>query len=695
MKLISKLLHNYKVQLLVICLAGLLCLKIVALNHTNFYYYAFNEVILLFVIYFAVINGAAVFARQKMTPVPIVVGIAIAGLINLLTLQNGDNYFKMFSMVSPEKSSPSLILTINSIYTLIVVLPTIFVFLALRTLFFYKQKRNLQTYFSSFTIFLILSSVTAFLKLEAYHKLVFIHYAFAVMTYILAVLNAGRIAWITFLPKKQKVRLLLMATGIIIIFSMNLGGLANEIPEKFLEHFSPGISNFMRVVAVYGLLYFIFLFFITLFHLPTAEAIDRKTKEVSSLQNLSRLINQVFDPKELMATVTDLASQMSNADASWIILHDRNSHRISAPQNIGLLEAEQISQKLISMLPAEFAGVRLLDAPPHVKREKSELRFNSAAVAAIKSHAFKAGLLVSIRRSEIPFDDDDRNSLEAFADNVAIAFENSRLLQESIEKERLEKELDVAREMQRKLIPESIPEYRSLKISAAFIPAFEVGGDYYDFFELGEGKLGFVIADVSGKGISAAFIMAEIRGIFEILSSLHTSPKELLCKVNGALDRTLDKHNFITAIYGIVDERKGTMVFARAGHTPVLLARGGVITTVLPKGIGLGLTYSSIFDDSLDEYEITLQQDDTLLFFTDGIPESMNENNEEFGMPRLSRLLLEQSSNEPGVIQNHLLESLTVFSQNMQQHDDITALLFKWDTTNLESVDGRISDSNE
>ena len=100
--------------------------------------------------------------------------------------------------------------------------------------------------------------------------------------------------------------------------------------------------------------------------------------------------------------------------------------------------------------------------------------------------------------------------------------ENAKLLEESIEKERLEKELDVAREIQRKILPSKNPEFDSLSISSTFIPAFEVGGDYYDFFEISENKLGFVIADVSGKGISAAFIMAEVKGIFESLSQNFT-----------------------------------------------------------------------------------------------------------------------------------------------------------------------------
>lgn len=690
----TKLLQNYKVQFFVVCLIGLFSLKLVAAGHTNVTYFILNEILLFFVIYFAAINGAVLFNKQQLSPIPMVVGVAIAGLINLLSLQNGDNFFHLFSLFTPEKSNQTVVLIINAIYTLILVLPILYIFLSLRSLFFLKQKKNLRTYYNSFLVFLILSSLTAFLKLPEYNNFSFVHYAFVVNAYILVVINALRISWITFLPKKRKLHLLGLAVGLIVIFSMVLNGLSSEVPKSFLKHFSPGVINFMTVISVYGLLYFIFLFFITLFHLPTAEAIDRKTREVSSLQDLSRLINQVFDPKELMLTVTNLASQMLSADASWIILNNKDGQSIASPGNIETSDAETISKNIIASLPREFSGVRFVVAPQSVKREKAEARYASAAVAAIKSHAFNAGLLISIRKTEVPFDEEDRKTLEAFADNVAIAFENSRLLQESIEKERLEKELDVAREMQRKLIPETLPAFSQLQISAAFIPAFEVGGDYYDFFPMGDQKTAFIIADVSGKGISAAFIMAEIRGIFEIVSRQHSRPKEVLCTVNAALQRMLDRRHFITGVYGIIDEANGSVTFSRAGHTPILLVRKETVQPIQPKGIGLGISYTPLFDESLEEYAIQLEPNDVLVFYTDGITESKNGNNEDFGQAKLMEIVHAYRHEPPEVMQNKILESLTVFSQNMQQHDDITLLIFKWVTNNLESSDGRISDSN-
>lgn len=684
-KAVSNFLQSYKLQFLAVCVFGLVFLKLTHPTGDGIVYFLFNELMILSVLYFAAINGTAFLEKQKMPPLSIVVLIGVSGLISNILLENGTIFFSFVSSWLGTKTSfsqPVLLL-----YDFLIVIPFLTIFVALRHLFFLKQKKNLHTYYNLLVIYVVASSLTAFLKLQ-YESLSWIYYAILTVTYILVVMNSARISWIAFLPKKMKFRLLLMSVGAIIVFAFTIKGININHVEEILKQTSPGLYNFFEIISIYSLIYFAFLFFTTLFHLPTAELIDRKTREVSSLQNLSRLINQVFDPRELMETITELAQQMSTADASWIFLKDKGTYRIEAPKNIDIYDAEQISKNILSTIQKEFSGVIFIDTSNNTKKEKSGSECCYAAVAAIKSHAITSGLLISIRRSKVPFDDEDRNTLEAFADSVAIAFENSRLVRESIEKERMERELDVAREMQRKLIPEKIPAYLNLKISASFIPAFEVGGDYYDFFELENNKLGFVIADVSGKGISAAFIMAEIRGIFEILSRTKASPKELLINVNTSLKRSLSRKYFITAIYGVIDILTGKVVFARAGHTPGLLLRNNVFSKITPKGIGLGLTYTSLFKETLEEHEVQLEHGDTLLFYTDGITESKNEFDEDYGILRLEELLKMHSEEEPGIMQNKILENLSVFSKNSQQHDDITAIIFKWDKTTMEISNG-------
>jgi phosphoserine phosphatase RsbU/P len=272
---------------------------------------------------------------------------------------------------------------------------------------------------------------------------------------------------------------------------------------------------------------------------------------------------------------------------------------------------------------------------------KLNIHFKVVATNPLNVLGELKGILVSARKSGNNFNEEDRNAIATFSDYASVALENSRLLEESIEKERLEKELDVAREIQRKILPDKNPEYDSLELSSVFIPAFEVGGDYYDFFPLSKTKLGIVIADVSGKGISAAFVMAEVKGIFESLSKTTESPKQILIKANEILRNTLDSKTFVSAAYGLIDLEKELLYLSRAGHCPVLHLRGETAENIRPTGIGLGICDNDFFEETLEETEIRLKENDTIVLYTDGITEAKNHELNDFGERYFTDILLE------------------------------------------------------
>ena len=308
----------------------------------------------------------------------------------------------------------------------------------------------------------------------------------------------------------------------------------------------------------------------------------------------------------------------------------------------------------------------------------SENLFNVVSVSPIKTRGETQGILVAAKNSGQVFTQDDLNAIETFSDYASVAIENSRLLEQSIEKERLEKELDVAREIQRKILPSKVPEYPNLQIASVFIPAFEVGGDYYDFFKISENKLGFVIADVSGKGISAAFIMAEVKGIFESLSKTIERPKEILIKANDILKEALDSKTFVSAAYGYFDLTEKKLVFARAGHCPLFLLRDGDSKQIKPLGLGLGLSDKDYFEQTLEEYSIQLKENDTILLYTDGVTEAKNEFLEDFGDKHFLQVLKSNVNLSAEELSNKIIKEITVFSSGHEQYDDITLVIFKW-----------------
>jgi serine phosphatase RsbU (regulator of sigma subunit) len=490
-------------------------------------------------------------------------------------------------------------------------------------------------------------------------------------------INSLRISWIAFFTKKEKITLLFLSVVITVLFIVNANNTGNDSLASL--SYSKSFDVFISLILIYGAIYFSVLFFTTLFHIPTAEVFDRKAQEVSSLQYFSKLITQVLDFDELTETVTDITTKVSNADASWIIWNENNDFVPIANKNIGFVDSDLINKFILKKVNwdslTETTFLKLTEFDELIK--VSNL-YKALAVSPLKAHGKVKGLLVAVRKDEERFNEEDKNAIATFSDYASIAIENSGLLEESIEKERLEKELDVAREIQKKILPEENPVYDKLEISSVFIPAFEVGGDYYDFFEISETKLGFVIADVSGKGITAAFIMAEVKGIFESLSKIIESPKEILIKANDILKHTLDNKTFVSAVYGLIDIEKGQMKIARAGHCPVVLLRSDIAKSMKPSGIGLGISEVDHFKEHLDELTIDLKENDTIVLYTDGITEAKNENLEDFGEKYFTEILLENRNNIAEEISKKVIQEVTIFSLNHSQYDDITLVILKW-----------------
>ncbi|MCE1189984.1 MAG: SpoIIE family protein phosphatase [Ignavibacteria bacterium] len=680
--------NGVRMQFLLIALAAVFVYKLVFGVVTHGVLLAINEVLLLVFVYLLCMNGLPVVRKQASKPVNLTFNIAFAGAILLSVASLGPSLLEMVNLqVEAMKTVPMLYSVIGTIYLLLITFSAAYIFLALLTLFSLRQKRDLSVYSNALIVFVILSSVTTVLTRREYLK--FINQTFEFITILLIVINSSRIAWIAFLTKKEKWKLLLLSIVILVVFIINMVNMKETEHARMMTDYSLGLRTFVWLSMIYSVIYAAFLFFTTLFHLPTAEVFDRRTKEISSLQYVSNMLNQVFDFKELAQTVTDLATSVCSADAAWIVLDDAGAENLIAPKNISYVSAAELSKIIRKRIDGSASGVSFIDLKnaTHTIESKEE-KFSYAAVVPLNSHQKNIGYLITIKKIAVQFDDDDRNTLESFAHNAAIAFENSRLLQESIEKERLEKELDVARDMQRKLIPIELPKYSSLDIAAAFIPAFEVGGDYYDFFMLQNGQLGFIIADVSGKGISAAFIMAETRGIFETVSSVLSNPREVLIKVNEVLQRTLDRRHFISAIYGVIDPVSGTGSLCRAGHPQILLVSQSAVRELVPKGIGLGINYADKFPEFLEEMPFQLHDGEAMVLFTDGITEAKNGDLEDFGIERLKSEVLKYTGKSSEIIVERIIQAVSLYSQNTTQHDDMTLLVLQRNLNKVETIHG-------
>jgi phosphoserine phosphatase RsbU/P len=258
-----------------------------------------------------------------------------------------------------------------------------------------------------------------------------------------------------------------------------------------------------------------------------------------------------------------------------------------------------------------------------------------------------------------------------------------QLLQTEAEKKRLEEELRIARQIQMSLLPPGPLIVPGMEVAALCVPAREVGGDYYDFLALGEGRVGVLIADVSGKGTSAALYMAELKGLVLALSQIYQSPKDLLIEVNRIISDNLDSRSFITMTYAVIDLNAGTLTYARAGHTPMIYlpANGDHKAQVLaPSGMVLGLRLDAVqekFVELLEEETLPIGPGDVFVLYTDGVTEAMNADSDLFGDSRLGRLVEEHGHLESSELRERILREVEAFVNGAAQHDDMTMILIK------------------
>jgi len=206
-----------------------------------------------------------------------------------------------------------------------------------------------------------------------------------------------------------------------------------------------------------------------------------------------------------------------------------------------------------------------------------------------------------------------------------------------------------------------------------------VEGDYYDFIDLAENRLGVAVGDVSGKGTQAAFFMTLTKGFLRALANVSGSPSQVLTQVNRLFYESVDRGMFISMVYGIFDMRNHRLTLARAGHNPVIMRKSGAseVQTVNPGGMALGLDPGDAFARSIEQEEISFQPGDLFVFYTDGFPEAMNKKNEEFGEERLAQSVAKHATQSAEEIMSGIYQDVKSFTGTAKQHDDMTIVVVK------------------
>ena len=411
------------------------------------------------------------------------------------------------------------------------------------------------------------------------------------------------------------------------------------------------------------------------------------------LYRLSQTFNSSLDLSEVLNSVIDEVILSMHAERGFVVLHTE-SEQLDFRVARGIDHATiadpqfQVSRSIVERVVHEGKPVLSSDAQTDTRFSMRQsvmmlgLRSLLCVPLTLKGRIFGA-IYVDNRMQAGIFTEPDLDLLTAIASNAAIAIENARLYQEAVEKGRLEQELRLAHQVQTSMLPTQAPQIAGWEFAAAWEPARQVAGDYYDFIRYRDGDLGLVIADVSDKGMPAALFMAMTRSIIRA-SLLNTStPKEAIRQANQLLAEESTNGMFVTLFYARLTPSSGELTFVNAGHNPPILYRPGSpdrMDFLQRTGMALGI------DPDIPYEEITrkIMPGEFILFYTDGIPEAQDAAGHFYGMERLQSMLEESCERSASEIVSSLDRSLRTFTNQSAPYDDITVILARRLTTQSE-----------
>ena len=419
------------------------------------------------------------------------------------------------------------------------------------------------------------------------------------------------------------------------------------------------------------------------------KTIEKKVEDLRTLIEVSAIISSTLDFCDLMTLVMEKAKAVMGAEACSILLYDKESNKLEF--DLALCREEAISdilrEKVTLDMGQGIAGwVAEQQTPLLIKDAKTDGRFypeadqltsfTTRSLMAVPL-AGRSGLIgvaeILNPKNKDFFSEDDLEIFQTLCRQVAIAIENARFHKESIEKEKLRQELEIASAIQKSFLPES-PIFKKdrLMLSAISLSATQIGGDLYDFIELGPNKVGVFIGDVSGKGISAALYMAKAISDFRHIAPQVVAPEIALSRLNSVLSRA-PRGMFLTGIYGIVDLSTGNHSLSVAGHPPFLwLTHGEVRVMNVASGPPLG-----ILPIEYPCAEISLKKGDRILFLTDGVFEAKNKEGKRIGFETLIRFIKDHMG-EGHLIQK-VVDYVNDFSKGLARADDLTLVELSWD----------------
>ena len=428
------------------------------------------------------------------------------------------------------------------------------------------------------------------------------------------------------------------------------------------------------------------------------------------LHGLGEAFSETIRPQELHRLIVEGATRILDAHGGALYLTDRTGAKLTpafisngcpplvdVPSNILQQAAAtpialESYLRLHSIAPGEGLIGRVWqteqsvclnefsEAPELAKLRGTAFGSSSVMAAALRYGQQDLGVLALANGPMgSPFSQSDFVVFKSIAEQSAFALYNAIIYSMANEKKRLDHDLEIARDIQRILLPAEAPAINGFQISGINVPARQVSGDYFDYIHVDDERLGVAIADVSGKGVPASLIMAICRSVLRAEAVRNPSPADVLRKVNRQLYPDIKEDMFISMAYLILDHERNGIMLARAGHDAPLLYKqeSQTVTPVKSPGMDVGIDSGNVFDRLTADFAIRLERDDCLVLYTDGVTEALNTEGDEFGLERTIQAVRASASNGAPAIVKKLIGDVRNFTGSHPQNDDITLIAIR------------------
>src|SRR6266498_80820 len=428
------------------------------------------------------------------------------------------------------------------------------------------------------------------------------------------------------------------------------------------------------------------------------------------LHGLGEAFRETIRSQELHRLIVEGATRVLDAHGGALYVTDRTGGKLTpafiskdcpplvdVPQNI-LQQAAAAPIALESFLRLHTIGpgegligrvwqtgqficlTEFSDAPELAKLRASAFGSASIMAASLRYGNQDLGVLALAQgpRGQ-PFSQGDFVVFKSIAEQSAFALYNAIIYSMANEKKRLDHDLEIARDIQRILLPAEAPAINGFQIGGINVPARQVSGDYFDYIHVAQQRLGVAIADVSGKGVPASLIMAICRSVLRSQATQNPSPADVLQKVNRQLYPDIKEDMFISMAYLILDHAHDGVILSRAGHDAPLLYKSSsqTVTPLKPPGMVLGIDSGNVFDRLTSDVAVPLERDDCLVLYTDGVTEAIDTEGDEFGVERMIQSVRASAMNGAPAIVTRLIDDLRNFVGSQPQNDDITLIAIR------------------